>query len=49
MNVVEMKAYQAKVNAQLHEAKALLEGLEAHAKGKRAQTEIGCGRREGEI
>ena len=40
MNVVEVKAYQAKVDAQLHEAKALLEGLEAHAKGKRAQSEI---------
>jgi hypothetical protein len=40
MNVAEVKAYQTKVDAQLHEAKALLEGLEAHAKGKRAQAEI---------
>jgi predicted RNase H-like nuclease (RuvC/YqgF family) len=40
MNIAEIKAYQEKVNAQLHEGKALLEGLEAHAKGKLAQSEI---------
>ena len=40
MNVAEVKAYQDKVNAQLHEAKALLEGFEAHAKGKLAQSQI---------
>ena len=40
MNVAEVKAYHEKVNAQLHEAKALLDGFEAHAKGKHAQSEI---------
>ena len=40
MNIAEMKAYQEKVNAQLQEAKAVLNGLEAHAKGKLAQSEI---------
>ena len=40
MNITEIKAYQEKVNAQLQEAKALLSGLEAHAKGKLAQSEI---------
>jgi hypothetical protein len=40
MNIAEAKAYQEKVNAQLHEAKALLDGFEAHAKGKLAQSEI---------
>jgi ribosomal protein L7/L12 len=40
MNVAEIKAYQAKVGAQLQEAKALLNGFEAHAKGKLAQSEI---------
>jgi len=40
MNIPEMKAYQAKVDAQLQEAKALLNGFEAHAKGKLAQSEI---------
>ena len=40
MNIAEIKAYQEKVNAQLQEAKALLSGLEAHAKGKLAQSEI---------
>lgn len=40
MNIAEAKAYQAKVKAQLHEAKALLDGFEAHAKGKLAQSEI---------
>jgi len=40
MNIAEIKAYQEKVNAQLQEAKAVLSGLEAHAKGKLAQSEI---------
>jgi uncharacterized metal-binding protein len=40
MNIVEVKAYEQKINAQLHEAKALLDGFEAHAKGKLAQSEI---------
>ena len=40
MNIAEIKAYQEKVNAQLQEAKAVLGGLEAHAKGKLAQSEI---------
>ena len=40
MNIAEMKAYQQKVDAQLHEAKALLDGFEAHAKGKLAQSQI---------
>jgi hypothetical protein len=40
MNIAESKAYQDKINAQLQEAKAVLNGLEAHAKGKLAQSEI---------
>lgn len=40
MNVPEIKAYQEKISAQLQEAKALLNGFEAHAKGKLAQSEI---------
>ena len=40
MNIAEIKAYQEKVNAQLQEAKAVLNGVEAHAKGKLAQSEI---------
>lgn len=40
MNVAEIKAYQEKINAQLREAKALLDGFEAHTKGKIAQSEI---------
>ena len=40
MNIAEIKAYQEKVNAELQEAKAVLNGLEAHAKGKLAQSEI---------
>ncbi len=40
MNVAEIKAYQEKVNAQLQEAKAALNGFEARAKGKLAQSEI---------
>ena len=40
MNGSEIKAYQEKVSAQLQEAKAVLSGFEAHAKGKLAQSEI---------
>ena len=40
MNIAEIKAYQEKINAQLQEAKAVLNGLEAHTKGKHAQSEI---------
>jgi hypothetical protein len=40
MNGAEIKAYQEKVRAQLQEAKAVLNGFEAHAKGKLAQSEI---------
>ena len=40
MNIAEIKAYQEKINAQLQETKAVLNGLEAHAKGKLAQSEI---------
>ena len=40
MNIAEIKAYQSKIGAQLNEAKALLNGFEAHAKGKLAQSEL---------
>ena len=40
MNIPEIKAYQEKIGAQLQEAKAVLNGVEAHAKGKLAQSEI---------
>ena len=40
MNIAEIKAYQEKIDAQLHEAKAVLNGFEAHAKGKLAQSEV---------
>ena len=40
MNIAEINAYQERVRAQLQEAKALLNGFEAHAKGKLAQSEI---------
>ena len=40
MNIAEIKAYQEKISAQLQEAKAVLNGVEAHAKGKLAQSEI---------
>lgn len=40
MNIAEVKAYQEKVDAQLREAKAMLDGVHAHAKGKLAQSEI---------
>ncbi len=35
-----LKIYEDKVNAQLHEAKLQLEGLEAHTKGAVAQAEL---------
>ena len=40
MNIAEIKAYQEKIGAQLQESKAVLNGVEAHAKGKLAQSEI---------
>ena len=40
MNLAEIKAYQEKINAQLQESKAVLSGLEAHAKGKLAKSQI---------
>ena len=40
MNIAEIRAYQEKIGAQLQETKAVLNGLEAHAKGKLAQSEI---------
>ena len=40
MNIEEVKAYRKKIVAQLHEAKALLAGVEAHAQGKLAQSEL---------
>jgi hypothetical protein len=40
MNIAEIKAYQEKIGAQLQEAKAVLNGVEAHAKGKLAQSDI---------
>ena len=40
MNLPEIKAYQEKISAELQEAKALLNGFEAQAKGKLAQSEI---------
>jgi hypothetical protein len=40
VNEAEIKAYQEKLRAQLQEAKAVLNGFEAHAKGKLAQSEI---------
>jgi len=40
MNIAEVKAYQEKINAQLQAARAVLNGVEAHAQGKLAQSEI---------
>jgi DNA-binding transcriptional MerR regulator len=40
MTIAEIKAHQEKVGAQLHEAKALLEEFEAHARKNKAQAEI---------
>lgn len=40
MTIADIKAHEEKISAQLHEAKALLEEVEAHARRKRAQAEI---------
>lgn len=40
MTIAEVKAHQEKIQAQLHEAKALLDEFEAHAKKNKAQAEI---------
>jgi hypothetical protein len=40
MTISEVKAHEEKISAQLHEVKALLETVEAHAKKNKAQTEI---------
>ena len=40
MTIAEVKAHEEKVSAQLHEAKALLEQIEAHAKKNKAQAQI---------
>lgn len=40
MTIAEIKAHEEKISAQLHEAKALLEEVEAHARRKKAQAEI---------
>jgi len=42
MNVAEIKAYKEKVDAQLHEAKDLLNEFKDHAKEKLAESEIGA-------
>ncbi len=40
MTIAEVKAHEEKISAQLHEAKALLEEFEAHARKNKAQAEI---------
>jgi methyl coenzyme M reductase subunit C-like uncharacterized protein (methanogenesis marker protein 7) len=40
MTIAEVKAHEEKISAQLHEAKALLDQIEAHAKKHKAQAEI---------
>jgi DNA repair exonuclease SbcCD ATPase subunit len=40
MTIAEMKAHHEKINAQLHEAEALIEQIEAHARKNKAQSEI---------
>jgi chromosome segregation ATPase len=40
MTIADVKAHEEKISAQLHEAKALLEEVEAHARRKKAQAEI---------
>jgi len=40
MTIAEVKAHEEKVSAQLHEAKALLDEIEAHARKRKAQAEI---------
>lgn len=40
MTIAEAKAHEEKISAQLHEAKALIDQVEAHAKKNRAQAKI---------
>lgn len=40
MAIAEVKAHEEKISAQLHEAKALIDQIEAHAKKHKAQAEI---------
>ena len=40
MTISEVKAHEEKITAKLHEVKALLEAVEAHAKQHKAQSEI---------
>lgn len=40
MTIAEVKAHQDKISEQLHETKALIDALEAHAKKNKAQGEI---------
>jgi hypothetical protein len=40
MTFAEAKAHEDKISAQLHEAKALLDEIEAHSRKKKAQAEI---------
>jgi len=40
MTISEVKAHEEKITAKLHEVKALLEAVEAHAKKNKAQSEI---------
>jgi hypothetical protein len=40
MTIAEAKVHGEKLSAQMHEAKALLEGFEAHARKTKAQAEI---------
>jgi len=40
MTIAEIKAHREEIDARLHEAKALLDEVEAHAKKNKAQAEI---------
>lgn len=40
MTISDIKAHEEKFNAKLHEVKALLDAVEAHAKTNQAQSEI---------
>jgi hypothetical protein len=40
MTVAEAKAHEEKISAQLHEAKALIDQVEAHAKKNKAEAQI---------
>lgn len=40
MSIQEVKAHEEKINAQFHEAKALLDDIEAHARKRKAQAEL---------